>query len=462
MQTQKVKLKDIKIPPGRMRIEFGDLGELKESIERDGLLNPLTVRPDLTLVCGERRYRACKALGMEEIDVRILPEDYDDVKCMAIEINENKKRKDFTWQEEMRAIVDYFDAVKKQQPDVTQAEIARELSVSPGWLSIMLQLSVAAEKYPDIMQAATAKNAYNTLKKRLMLEATNEEVRRAMEAAQSTSDEDLLALAEAPEDKPQLDYNVVVKSVAKRLHCGDCLDLAKSKLKDESIRLALMDPPWGVEIQETVKGGASGHFRDDKDYAFDLLEKLFEVTLPKMQEHSLICLFFPIHLEAHAHVHEVANKFGLYVDPVPMVWVKEANSFANQSPNWNVSKAYEPIYWIAKGQPYINRPTPNVFLAPIPRTDRYHPTQKPVSLYQQLIAAFTRQGELVFDPTFGSGASMIAAESLGRNYIGFEQNQLLHAKAIDLCAKAYIERKSEDNPNTAILPKNIAMETNEE
>jgi ParB family chromosome partitioning protein len=53
----------------RHRTELGDLGSLSASIERDGLLQPITVTPDGILVCGARRLTAIKRLGWQHVKV---------------------------------------------------------------------------------------------------------------------------------------------------------------------------------------------------------------------------------------------------------------------------------------------------------------------------------------------------------------------------------------------------------
>ena len=51
---------------------------------------------------------------------------------------------------------------------------------------------------------------------------------------------------------------------------------------------------------------------------------------------------------------------------------------------------------------------------------RYHPTQKPVKLIEELIRVHSNEGDLVLDPFMGSGTTAISALNSGRNYVGFE------------------------------------------
>lgn len=53
-------------------------------------------------------------------------------------------------------------------------------------------------------------------------------------------------------------------------------------------------------------------------------------------------------------------------------------------------------------------------------TEKLHPTQKPVNLLKKLIKIFTDEGDIVIDPTAGSGSTLIAAIELKRNAYGFE------------------------------------------
>lgn len=51
---------------------------------------------------------------------------------------------------------------------------------------------------------------------------------------------------------------------------------------------------------------------------------------------------------------------------------------------------------------------------------RIHPTQKPVRLYQWILKTYAKPGDIILDTHVGSGSSLIACQSLGFDYVGFE------------------------------------------
>jgi site-specific DNA-methyltransferase (adenine-specific) len=52
--------------------------------------------------------------------------------------------------------------------------------------------------------------------------------------------------------------------------------------------------------------------------------------------------------------------------------------------------------------------------------EKFHPTQKPVALFEYLIRTYTNEEDLVLDNCIGSGTTAIASINTNRNYIGFE------------------------------------------
>ena len=79
----------------RIRKDFGDINELAMDIQDNGLINPVVVNKEYVLLAGERRLRACKQLGIEQIEVRMM-DTRDAEHELNIEISENDVRKDFS------------------------------------------------------------------------------------------------------------------------------------------------------------------------------------------------------------------------------------------------------------------------------------------------------------------------------------------------------------------------------
>lgn len=51
---------------------------------------------------------------------------------------------------------------------------------------------------------------------------------------------------------------------------------------------------------------------------------------------------------------------------------------------------------------------------------RFHPTQKPVELYEWIFRNFAKEGDKILDTHLGSGSSRIAAHNLGLDFTGYE------------------------------------------
>lgn len=61
--------------------------------------------------------------------------------------------------------------------------------------------------------------------------------------------------------------------------------------------------------------------------------------------------------------------------------------------------------------------------------NRLHPTQKPLAVLLPLVETFSAPDAIVLDPFTGSGSSLVAAQKLGRSFIGIEMDAQYHAIA---------------------------------
>jgi N6-adenosine-specific RNA methylase IME4 len=92
----------------RTRRQLGDIAELAASIAEVGLLHPVVIHPDGTLIAGERRLEACKHLDWERVPVTVV----DIAQLARGEYAENAFRKDFT-PSEMVAITKKLESVER-------------------------------------------------------------------------------------------------------------------------------------------------------------------------------------------------------------------------------------------------------------------------------------------------------------------------------------------------------------
>ncbi|MBJ6369147.1 ParB/RepB/Spo0J family partition protein, partial [Snuella sedimenti] len=94
---KEVGLVEISIGKTNPRREFNDasIGELSESIRKNGLLQPILVRPTAKgyeLVCGERRLRACRLINLESVPAQV--KELNDQEALEAQIVENLERED--------------------------------------------------------------------------------------------------------------------------------------------------------------------------------------------------------------------------------------------------------------------------------------------------------------------------------------------------------------------------------
>ena len=139
-----VEIDSIRSSPYQPRLIF-DVEDLKQEIEKDGLLSDLVVRDRgefYELIDGERRWRVLKELGWETVPVRVV--DADDTKARLSVYKLNKIRRNYTVEEESRYLKRLSDG------GMTPLEISKQLNVDSRW--VLAHLNVF--KFPEDVQKA--------------------------------------------------------------------------------------------------------------------------------------------------------------------------------------------------------------------------------------------------------------------------------------------------------------------
>ena len=126
INTNKVSIKDItrnKLQP-RKHFDKESLDELANSIKKQGVIQPIVVRPDKTsegkyeIIAGERRWLASQNAGLHEVPVVIL--NVDDVKSLEFAIVENVQRQDLNPIEEAKGYQRLVDDFNYNQEKLSQ------------------------------------------------------------------------------------------------------------------------------------------------------------------------------------------------------------------------------------------------------------------------------------------------------------------------------------------------------
>jgi len=149
-----VKLRMMDVEPNRdqPRRDFDEaaLAELSRSIAEHGVLQPILVRPLTSgayqIIAGERRWRAARAAGLNEIPVVV--RELSDEQAMAAALIENLQREDLNPMEEATGYQKLIEAF-----GLTQEEVSKRLGKSRPAVANALRLLKLPESARDLLRS---------------------------------------------------------------------------------------------------------------------------------------------------------------------------------------------------------------------------------------------------------------------------------------------------------------------
>lgn len=150
---RRIRVSDIARNPNQPRKYFDPeaIAQLAESIRQYGVLNPLTVRRSPSggyeLVAGERRLRAARVVGLNEVPCLVIAADNED--SSAIALVENLQRRDLDFFEEAYGFKRLID-----QYGLTQEEAARKVGKTQSAVANKLRLLRLSQKNMELIRSA--------------------------------------------------------------------------------------------------------------------------------------------------------------------------------------------------------------------------------------------------------------------------------------------------------------------
>ena len=177
----------ITIPKDRVRDDLGDIEALAISIRDSGLINPIILDQNNSLIAGLRRLAATKLLDHDKIECRFY-EDLTDFEKQKIKIEEQLGLKQLHWTEECilkKQLHVLYKQFKEQgrSKKWTQRETANILGVKVTTLSEEIRLAYSIEENPELKKLSSKREAIKNMYRHRELSVLKEKASRKIQIA---------------------------------------------------------------------------------------------------------------------------------------------------------------------------------------------------------------------------------------------------------------------------------------
>ena len=197
----------------------------------------------------------------------------------------------------------------------------------------------------------------------------------------------------------------------------DCMEYMAG-LPDKAFDLAIVDPPYGIGFDgdSTLGNNSSAKWtRPSKSNQY--LKKDWDKERPSAE------YFNQLQRIAKKSIVWGGNYFADLLPPSGgwIIWgkgVAEGMSLSDAEMAWtNAANNVKQCEFLWSG------------FRKCEITERFHPTQKPVKLYEWILTNYAKPGQRILDTHLGSGSSAIAAHNLGFDFVGTELDGDYYAAA---------------------------------
>lgn len=173
--------------------------------------------------------------------------------------------------------------------------------------------------------------------------------------------------------------------------CEDCMALM-ARYPDKHFNLAIVDPPYG--IGDKFKGGKSGKMQFN-----EVVDKGWDVPPPPEY-------FAELRRVSREQIIWGGNYFPLRPTRCWIVWDKQISE--------DFTLAMAELAWVSRDG------LTKIVKMSTPKDGKIHPTQKPVALYNWILANYAKPGQRILDTHLGSGSHAIASHYFGAHLTACE------------------------------------------
>jgi DNA modification methylase len=480
MQLFHIRLSEVKYDDStRQRKTLKGVEELAGSIARIGQLNAIILDKENNLIAGRRRLEALRLLGRETILARYF-EALDTSEKRLVELDENLRRVDLSWQENAAAVLELHELQTARSPTWSQGDTAEYCGLSAATVSNSILVGQAL-RLGDAKVAACGScgSAADLLRRRRQLDLDSEMEKAFREEGEDLNVEDDLFSSvgepstgiyispdkeSTPGDSPRTGAadqgtegagsSAAPKHSTKpspfRIVAGDFMGLSVNPQFSKKFNLLHCDFPYGINFDSSDQGGAKS---DDSQYK-DSPEVFWGLTKALLQNQdrfvsSSAHMIFWYSLKYHAELVTLLEEFGWFVVPYPLIWHKSCGSGIASDVRRRPKHIYENALFCSRGDRQILTLKNDLYSAPLARKQEAHVSAKPQEMLEYFLSMVVTEHTVLLDPTCGSGTAIRAAAALGaESALGIELNPEVAATSATKLAIYLSQRGSPSVPES--------------
>ena len=427
-------MKNIPIPSikveNRLRsLNAEKVAELAESIAQVGLLQPIGVRPDGTLVYGYHRLEACKQLGWTEIPAVVV--DGDDLRAELAEIDENLIRSELTVLEQSEHIGRRKRVYEQLYPHA-KPEVQRLRGLKPFQNPSAVNLTaleVSTPKVPTFVQDAAQKLGVSERTARRLVQIDSGLLPEVKDQIRHTpiadNESELLNLARLEPREQQSVAAVLASGEAKTVK--DAVRHIKRREIQEAQADADGDLPSTIQIRHGDFREVLGDLRGQVDAMITdppylseyipLYGELAKLAAELLRPHGVLVVMTP-----HLHLLEVGNLMTPHLRYrwICTYWMGDTKANVSAA---KIATSWKPLFVFTRYDAENLRFVCSDYFSAAHNTadgvqKELHHWQQSLDGFIQIVERFTEPGELVVDPFLGSGTTAVACLRLGRQFVG--------------------------------------------
>ncbi len=390
---------DLKAHPMNTRI-YGEesLGEgFVESVRQKGVLVPLTIKGDGTIVSGHRRWQAARVVGLTTVPVHEVRFDSDlDEREAVIEFN---RQRDKTFSQKM-AEAEELEAIERERARERQEMLGRTHGDDPS--GNHSGRGETRDLVADRVGIGTGRT-YHKAKKVWQAAKTDDDIKAVVEKvdrgdwsiskahSEVVSREKAAVRAEEMSQK-SLEYREDPDKC--RIIHGDFYEVCRT-IEDNSIDHIITDPPYPQEY-------------------LPLWSQLSEVAVRVLKPGG-----FCIAYSGKTHLPDVINRLGEHLEYYWQVILLHSGLPAGVHPV-KMNTCYKPILVFAKRPITPQGAYVTDVIKGTGREKGDHEWQQAEGEIAEILTRFTKPNDLILEPFAGSGTTLVGCIMNNRRCIGIE------------------------------------------